>query len=170
MPVKRFDSIFTNATSFYDYIACLDSDPENHTSYRMWTYRRYSVCDGAISDVSCTFDMPYEAKEYYKQCFSSTVRFAPKWQESWVANTNYGHPFLRSTVDTLTAIALSKMEGRFTDIGSKYHKISSMINFTFDAYRGRFAPYDSVYLAKYKPASNVVLREQLVNELTELHD
>jgi len=74
-----------------------------------------------------------------------------------VANTDYGHPFLRSCVDTLTVLSLANMEGRFTDIGSKYHKISSMINYKFDAYRGKFAPYDAVYLKKYRPAVNVEL-------------
>lgn len=42
-----------------------------------------------------------------------------------------------------------------------------MTNRPFIAYRGRFAPYDFIYLKKYRPNQNVTLVEELVDEHTE---
>lgn len=88
-------------------------------------------------------------------------------KEKWLSKQteSYPHPFSRYVVDLLTAIVLTKSKN-IADIGSKYHKIEAMYNYSFLAYRGVMTGYDSTYLRDHKPRDNTRLIKELVNETT----
>lgn len=58
----------------------------------------------------------------------------------------HAHPYLRFVTDDLTSKALCLSSKPFTDVGSKYHKISKMWQGKFKAIRAPIFEYDKIYL------------------------
>lgn len=101
----------------------------------------FKVRNGRIEDVAFAFKFRDKgAEKKLKDSFD--FFYLGKEEEAKRNKYPYGHPFLRTCVDSLTAVIISNLKTGFVDIGSKFHKIQRMTNLPFVAFRGDFAEYD----------------------------
>lgn len=82
----------------------------------------FIIRNGRIVDIAFAFKFrDKNAEKKLKDSFD--FFYLSKEEESKRNKYPYGHPFLRTCVDAMTAIIISKLRSGFIDIGSKFHKI-----------------------------------------------